>query len=68
MKFLVLDAAGNVALSGVGEGVVDGLFQVVLTPEQTASLPVGSNTLDVIVLPTLVGGATFGSHTFVTLP
>ncbi|KLU39103.1 MAG: ABC transporter substrate-binding protein [Limnochordia bacterium] len=68
VKFLVLDAAGNVALSGVGEGVVDGLFQVVLTPEQTASLPVGSNTLDVIVLPTLVGGATFGSHTFVTLP
>ncbi|NLM53718.1 MAG: ABC transporter substrate-binding protein [Firmicutes bacterium] len=68
VKFLVLDAAGNVALSGQGEGVVDGLFQIVLTPEQTASLPVGSNTLDVIVLPTLVGGATFGSHTFVTLP
>ena len=68
VKFLVLDAAGNVALSGLGEGVADGLFEIVLTEEQTAALPVGSNTLDVIVLPRLVGGATFGSHTFVTLP
>lgn len=68
VKYLVLDAAGNVAFSGYGSGIFDGWFEVKLTPEETAQLPIGSNTIEVIVLPTLVGGATFGSHTFVTLP
>lgn len=68
VKYIVLDAAGNVAYSGYGSGISDGLFEVVLDAEDTANLPVGSNTLEVIVLPTLVGGATFGAHTFVTLP
>ena len=68
VKYIVLDAAGNVAFSGYGTGYMDGYYEIVLSPEDTAKLPVGTNTLEVIVLPTLVGGATFGSHTFVTLP
>lgn len=68
VKYIVLDAAGNVAYNGYGSAVADGLFEVVLTPEDTKQLPVGSNTIEVIVLPTLVAGATFGQHTFVTLP
>ncbi|NLJ75059.1 MAG: ABC transporter substrate-binding protein [Firmicutes bacterium] len=68
VKFIVLDASGNVALSGFGEGMADGKFEIVLSEEETKNLPVGSNTLEVIALPKLVGGATFGQHTFVTLP
>jgi peptide/nickel transport system substrate-binding protein len=68
VKFIVLDSTGKVAVSGQGTGVADGEFVVTLTAEQTKSLPVGSNTLEVIVLPTLVGGASIGSQTFITLP
>lgn len=68
VKYIVLDAAGNVAYNGYGSAVADGLFEVVLSAEDTAQLPVGSNTIEVIVLPTLVAGATFGQHTFVTMP
>ena len=68
VKYIVLNAAGTVAYSGYAKGIADGLFEIVLTGEETAQLPIGSNTIEAIVLPTLVGGATFGSHTFVTLP
>lgn len=68
VKYIVLDANGTVAYSGYGTGVADGLYEIVLTSEETAQLPIGSNTIEAIVLPTLVGGATFDSHTFVTLP
>lgn len=68
VKYIVLDAAGNVTVSGFGHGIADGLFEINLTAEETQGLPTGSNTLEVIVLPKLVGGATFGRHTFVTLP
>ena len=68
VKYIVLDANGNVAYSGYGIGIADGHFEIVLTGEETAKLPVGSNTIEAIVLPTLVASATFGAHTFVTLP
>ena len=68
VKFIVLDATGAVAASGIGTPVADGLFEIVLTGEQTAQLPVGSNRIEAIVLPTLVAAATFDAHTFVTLP
>lgn len=61
-------ATGAVAYSGYAEPVADGLFEIVLTGEDTAQLPVGSNTIEAIVLPTLVASATFDAHTFVTLP
>ena len=53
VKFIVLDATGAVAASGIGTPVADGLFEIVLTGEQTAQLPVGSNRIEAIVLPTL---------------
>jgi peptide/nickel transport system substrate-binding protein len=68
VKYIVLDATGAVAYSGYAEPVADGLFEIVLTGEDTAQLPVGSNTIEAIVLPTLVASATFDAHTFVTLP
>jgi peptide/nickel transport system substrate-binding protein len=68
VKFIVLDATGAVAISGYGEPVADGLYEIVLTGEQTKALPIGSNTIEAIVLPSLVASATFSAHTFVTLP
>lgn len=68
VKFIVLDATGQVALSGYGTPVVDGLFEITLSAEDTAKLPTGSNRIEAIVLPTLVAAASFDAHTFVTLP
>lgn len=68
VKYIVLDATGSVAYSGHATGIADGLFEIVLTGEETAQLPIGSNTIEAIVLPTLVASATFDAHTFVTLP
>ncbi len=68
VKYIVLDATGSVAISGYASPVADGLFEIVLTGEQTKQLPIGSNTIEAIVLPTLVASATFSAHTFVTLP
>ncbi|NLL43984.1 MAG: ABC transporter substrate-binding protein [Firmicutes bacterium] len=68
VKYIVLDATGAVAASGYATPIADGLFEIVLTAEQTEALPIGSNTVEAIVLPTLVASATFGQHTFVTLP
>lgn len=70
VKYIVLDATGAVAASGYAEAVegAEGVFEIVLSEEQTAGLPVGSNTIEAIVLPTLVASATFSAHTFVTLP
>ena len=68
VKYIVLDATGSVAISGYATPVADGLFEIVLTGEQTKDLPIGSITIEAIVLPTLVASATFSAHTFVTLP
>jgi len=68
VKYIVLDAAGNVAYSGQAQAVGEGQFEIVLTGEDTKQLPIGSNKLEAIVLPTLVAAATFTAHTFVTLP
>lgn len=68
VKYIVLDATGNVAYSGYAEAISEGQFEIVLTGEETALLPIGSNTIEAIVLPTLVASATFSAHTFVTLP
>ncbi|NMB39606.1 MAG: ABC transporter substrate-binding protein [Firmicutes bacterium] len=68
IKYIVLDGAGNVVLSGQGTGVADGKFEVTISAEELKALPVGSNTLEVVALPKLVGGASFEHHVFVTLP
>ena len=68
VKYIVLDASGNVAYSGQAHAVGEGQFEIALTGEDTKQLPIGSNKLEAIVLPTLVAAATFSAHTFVTLP
>lgn len=68
VKYMVRDSRGNVAVTGVARPVADGHYRVEMLPADTRQLPIGSNTLDVIVLSQLVGGASFGTVTFVTTP
>jgi peptide/nickel transport system substrate-binding protein len=66
VKFLVFDARGELALVGDAEAVKDGLWRVVLTPEQTKLLEAGANRLEVVVSPKVVSIPTFTAFTFVT--
>jgi len=63
----VLDASNNVALQGEATAVADGEWQVVLTAEETAALPVGANSLEVVVVSNLVAVPTSGAFEFVTI-
>jgi peptide/nickel transport system substrate-binding protein len=66
VKFLVFDAAGELAYVGVAEAVEDGLWQVVLDADVTGNLEVGSNRLEVAVVSKTVALPSFYSITFVT--
>lgn len=68
VTYNITDSRGNVVLVGPATLVEDGKYQVALTPEQTQQLPVGSNTLEIVVLSQLVGGANVESLSFVTTP
>ncbi|MEM7131376.1 MAG: ABC transporter substrate-binding protein [Chloroflexota bacterium] len=68
VKYLIFDAVGELAISGEAESIEDGLFQVVLTAEQTAELETGANRVEIAVVPKLVSVPTFGSVEFVTVP
>lgn len=68
VKYLVYDARGQVVLVGEAEAVADGLWQAVLTAEETAELPVGASRIEIIAVPLLVAMPSFDAHTFVTLP
>lgn len=67
VKFLVFDAQGQLALVGEAQAVRDGLWQVVLSPEQTAQLAAGANRLEVIVVSKLVSIPSTEEITFVTV-
>jgi peptide/nickel transport system substrate-binding protein len=68
VKFLVLDAEGNVAHVGQAEAVEDGLFEITLDGEITGKLTAGSNRLEVVVVSKLVAVPSTDSLTFVTAP
>ncbi len=68
VKYLVFDARGELALSGIAQAVEDGLYRVTLSGEQTASLEAGSNRLEVAVVPLVVSIPTFESFRFVASP
>jgi peptide/nickel transport system substrate-binding protein len=67
VKFLVFNATGQVALVGEAQAVQDGLWRVVLSPEQTAQLAAGANRLEVIVVSKRVSIPATDEATFVTV-
>lgn len=66
--YLVRDSSGRVVLRGDAKLVDEGHYRIELLPSQTRQLRTGSNTLDVVAVSKLVGGATFHSVTFVSTP
>lgn len=67
VKYLVVDATGNVAFSGDAKSVKDGQWTVSLTADQTNKLTAGSNQLQVIVASKVVAIPASESMSFVTL-
>lgn len=68
VKYLVYDATGAFAFSGIAEASEAGLYRVVLTPEQTAALEAGSNRLEVVVVSNVVSIPTLAQFEFVSAP
>lgn len=67
VKFLVVDATGNLALSADAKAVKDGQWTATLTADQTNKLATGSNRLEVIVVSKLVAIPAAESMQFVTV-
>jgi peptide/nickel transport system substrate-binding protein len=68
VKYLVFDAQGELASTGVATAVDDGLWQIVLSAEDTAQLEAGANRLEVAVIPIPVSIPSLVSMEFVTVP
>ena len=68
VKFLVLDAKGEVAYVGAAKAAKDGQWTATLSKDATAKLAAGSNKLEVIVVSKRVAVPSFGSIQFVTAP
>jgi hypothetical protein len=67
VKFLVIDATGNIALTAPAKAVKDGEWTASLTADQTSKLATGSNRVEVVVVSKLVAMPVFESLTFVTI-
>jgi peptide/nickel transport system substrate-binding protein len=68
IKYLVFDAEGNLASSGVAESDMDGHWIVTLDEETTGALAAGSNRLEVIAVSKRVALPAFVELLFVTAP
>ncbi len=66
VKFLVLNAKGEVAHVGQAEAVADGEWKITLSAEVTGKLEAGSNQLEVVVVSKLVALPSTDALTFVT--
>jgi peptide/nickel transport system substrate-binding protein len=66
VKYLVLDATGQVAEVGQAEAVADGQWKITLSAEVTGKLEAGSNQLEVVAVSKLVALPSTDALTFVT--
>jgi peptide/nickel transport system substrate-binding protein len=67
VRFLLLDARGDLVSVGDAQAVQDGRWQVPLTPQQTADLAMGSSQLEVVVVSRVVSIPTFDRFSFLTV-
>ena len=68
VSFLVVSSAGEVTVSGKAEYVAEGLYEVVLSGDDTAALPVGASQIVGIVVPIPVAKPTMVPASFVVTP
>lgn len=67
VRYVVFDASGQVAFSGLAENSGEGQYQITLTPEQIDELDSGTHRMEVVVSPSVVSLATFVPVEFVTI-
>lgn len=68
VTYIVIGSNGEVAFSGSADYVAEGLYEVRLSAEQTAQLPVGATQVTAIVVPIPVAKPTAEGHSFVVTP
>ncbi len=68
VTYLIFDATGELAITGEATAVDDGLWEIVLTAEQTGQLEAGANRLEIAVAALPVSLPSFASMEFVTVP
>jgi peptide/nickel transport system substrate-binding protein len=68
VKFLVINAEGDVVAVGEADAVEDGLWEIVLTSDITSNLEAGSYRLEAVVVSRLVAMPSFDSLLFVAAP
>lgn len=68
VKYLLFNANGELAATGVAEAAGEGQYTVTLSADVTSKLPAGSNKLEVVVVSKLVSIPTFAPFEFVTAP
>ncbi|MFQ6028594.1 MAG: ABC transporter substrate-binding protein, partial [Dehalococcoidia bacterium] len=66
-RFLLLDARGELITVADAQPARDGRWEVILTPEQTADLEIGSTSIEVVVVSRLVSIPSFDRFSFVTV-
>ena len=65
VKYLVFDATGELAFSGLGVVLADGQLQVSLSADETAMLIPGSSKIEIIAVLIPVAKPSFGSFSFI---
>ncbi|MFC2078188.1 ABC transporter substrate-binding protein [Candidatus Bipolaricaulota bacterium] len=65
VKYLVFDATGELAFSGLGVVLGDGQLQVSLSADETAMLIPGSSKIEIIAVLIPVAKPSFGSFSFI---
>ena len=65
VRFLLLDARGELATASDAQPASDGNWEVALTPQQTEGLDIGSTRLEVVVVSRLVSIPSFERFSFV---
>lgn len=67
VKYVILNSAGQIAVSGEAEVVDEGLWQVVLSAEDVAKLGTGANRFEVIAASKMVSIPTFETLQFISI-
>ena len=65
VKYLLFNTAGELVTSGEADAVGEGQYQVTLDAGTTSKLETGANRIEIIVVPSVVSIASFGSFEFV---
>jgi len=67
VRFLLFNARGELVELANAQPVRDGVWRIMLNPEQTARLPLGSNRIEVVVTSRVVALPSFKTFRFVTV-